>query len=144
MRQCGLLNTHALINTFAKPELMSMIPQYAKPALWSCSFLNICILSQNSYTVWRRHSLHFNVLDKHVHLCACTHGLIDQLLWNLLDIWTSVHYCWCLGHCNRNKRDSQKMTTAASINLSTSLLYHFSTGRQMFGWVFVWKAAFSC
>lgn len=92
------------------------------------SFLNICILSQNSYTLWRHHSLYFNVL-------MWTDGPTVVKFSGHLD---KCCYCWwfCLGHCNRNKRDSQKMT-AASIILSTSLLYHFSTGRQMFGWVFV-------
>lgn len=82
-------------------------------------------------------------------VCMCGPALMDwQTNWCEI-YWTSVHCCWwfCLGCCNgESKRVSQKMTTAASITLSTSILRHFSTGRQMFGWVCVcvFKAAFSC
>lgn len=116
--------------------------------------LNICVLSLNTYTdclqaillcsIWCFHNLKFVYSTFAVFMCvhvqACTHGLTDQLLLNLSDIWTSVHYCWwfCLGRCNReSKRESQKMTTAASITLSTSILPHFSTRGQMFGCVCV-------
>lgn len=40
-----------------------------------------------------------------------------------------------------SERKSQKMTTAASITLSTSILHHFCAGRQMF---FTWVCTCMC
>lgn len=104
-----------------------------------------------SSSVWCFHYLKCSVRSC-IRVCACVcsalAGWWTGPSWNALGIWTGVHYCWwlCLGSCDRGRetkreekrvRESQKMTAAASITLSTSILRHFSTRGQMFGWVCV-------